>query len=213
MNETEALQQYEPLVGKIWSKYIYKTPEALFWKEDIMQEGRIGLLSAIRAFDKYRPNSEFGPFACMCIRRKMLSAIKKKYNNRYGIYDPKKCVSLYKDLGNDLFLEDLLTDNIDASERLCYNEDTMFVRDILNVTDSKTQLIMPLFLDGCTPIEIQNVLGIERHKVSAYVIRFKNLVKRMYHCREDNDFPQRKNFKLYSDYLIALGKYKRKHRN
>jgi len=210
MNEAETLQQYDYLVGKIWGKYIYKTPEVLFWKEDILQEGRIGLLNAIRYFDSYKPHSDFLPFACMCIRRSMIWSIKKKYNNRYGIYDPKKCVSIYEDLGDGICLEDILASNDSASDETLYNEDASFMRDILNVTDVKTQLIIPLILDGYNPIEIQTILNIERHKVSAYISKFKKLVKKLYSYRDRSDFPRRQDYKLYDDYLAALSKFKRK---
>lgn len=210
MTENELIQQYDPLVGKIWGKYIYKTKEALFWQEDIFQEGRIGLLCAIRAFDKYKPNADFLPFACMCIRRKMTWAIKRKYNNRYGIYDPKKCISLYKPIvGDDITFQDVLTNGRDASDHILYEDDLNFVKDVLNVMDSKTQLIMPLILEGINPIEIQDTLGIERHVVSAYVSKFKSVIRDLYPHRNDSNFPHREEFNTYEEYLLKLGKYKR----
>lgn len=47
-------------------------------KEDIIQEGMIGLLKAINAFDS-KKNTSFNTFASLCIKRQIISAI-KHYN-------------------------------------------------------------------------------------------------------------------------------------
>lgn len=44
-------------------------------KEDLVQEGILGLLKAIKFYDETK--SSFSSFAFLCIRREMISAIRK----------------------------------------------------------------------------------------------------------------------------------------
>ncbi|MBC2856573.1 MAG: sigma-70 family RNA polymerase sigma factor [Cetobacterium sp.] len=48
-------------------------------KEDLLQEGMIGLLKAIRAYDEDK-NTSFNTFASLCIKRQIITAI-KNYNS------------------------------------------------------------------------------------------------------------------------------------
>jgi RNA polymerase sporulation-specific sigma factor len=72
-------QAEEELVGR-YSRLVRRCARPLFLaggdSEDLIQEGMIGLLSAIR---QYRPGHErasFRTYAEVCIRRRMLSAVK-----------------------------------------------------------------------------------------------------------------------------------------
>ncbi|MGL4307333.1 sigma-70 family RNA polymerase sigma factor [Cetobacterium sp. SF1] len=48
-------------------------------REDLLQEGMIGLLKAIRAYDEDK-NTSFNTFASLCIKRQIITAI-KNYNS------------------------------------------------------------------------------------------------------------------------------------
>ncbi len=50
-------------------------------KEDIVQEGMIGLLKAIRAYDTEK-SASFKTFATICIKRQIITAIKKANSNK-----------------------------------------------------------------------------------------------------------------------------------
>ena len=75
MGEQEALEQlfkkYKELVNMKVSKYFIIGAE----KEDIVQEGLIGLYKAIKNFDGEKQNS-FKSFANLCIERQLITAIK-----------------------------------------------------------------------------------------------------------------------------------------
>lgn len=67
----ELLNQYTPLVEKL-SRSILGVPENE--REDLVQEGMIGLHKAILFYDP--AVSSFSTFAYLCVRRHMLSALK-----------------------------------------------------------------------------------------------------------------------------------------
>ena len=72
----------EVAVGEIFGKYknfVYLKARYYFLlgaeKEDLIQEGMIGLLKAIRGYDKNKLTS-FKTFASICIKRQLITAIK-----------------------------------------------------------------------------------------------------------------------------------------
>ena len=68
---TYLLNKYKPLVNNKVGKYFIIGAE----KEDIIQEGMIGLYKAIKSFDKEKQN-KFKTFANICIERQLITAIK-----------------------------------------------------------------------------------------------------------------------------------------
>ena len=65
------INKYKELVNMKVSKYFMIGAE----KEDIIQEGMIGLFKAIKSFDATKQNS-FKSFANLCIERQLITAIK-----------------------------------------------------------------------------------------------------------------------------------------
>ena len=72
IDEEVFAQKYARLVMLIARRYYLEGGEY----EDLVQEGMIGLLSAIRSFDSNK-SSDFEAFAALCIKRKIYDAIRK----------------------------------------------------------------------------------------------------------------------------------------
>ena len=76
---TEALvARYRPLVESKAKSYFVLGAE----REDVVQEGMIGLCKAIRDFDEDRL-SRFRPFAELCVTRQIISAVKAATRNKH----------------------------------------------------------------------------------------------------------------------------------
>ena len=75
---TYLLNRYKPLVNHKVSKYFMVGAE----KEDIIQEGMIGLYKAIRNFDSSKQNS-FKTFANICVERQLITAIKTSTRQKH----------------------------------------------------------------------------------------------------------------------------------
>ena len=84
---TYLLNKYKPLVNNKVGKYFIIGAE----KEDIIQEGMIGLYKAIKSFDKEKQN-KFKTFANICIERQLITAIKT--SNRQKHMPLNSCISL-----------------------------------------------------------------------------------------------------------------------
>ena len=72
------IEKYKDLVNMKVSKYFIIGAE----KEDIIQEGMIGLFKAIQGFDDTKQNS-FKTFANMCIERQLITAIKTSNRQKH----------------------------------------------------------------------------------------------------------------------------------
>ena len=88
----EALVQlvikYKPIVKNISNMYFFQGAD----KDDVIQEGMIGLIKAINNFREDR-EAKFATFATLCIKRQIMSAVKaygrdkhKPLNNYVSIY-------------------------------------------------------------------------------------------------------------------------------
>ncbi len=75
---TYMLEKYKNLVNIKVSKYFMIGAE----KEDILQEGMIGLFKAIQSFDEKKQNS-FKSFANICIERQLITAIKSSNRQKH----------------------------------------------------------------------------------------------------------------------------------
>ncbi len=75
---TYLIEKYKDLVNSKVSKYFIIGAE----KEDIIQEGMIGLYKAIRDFDRYKQNT-FKTFANICIERQLITAIKSSNRQKH----------------------------------------------------------------------------------------------------------------------------------
>ncbi len=84
---TYLLNKYKPLVNNKVSKYFIVGAE----KEDIVQEGMIGLYKAVRNFDNNKQNT-FKTFANICIERQLITAIKTSTRQKH--IPLNNCVSL-----------------------------------------------------------------------------------------------------------------------
>lgn len=73
-------------IVKEYHKVIHRNNRSFFLKggdaDDLVQEGFIGLIKAIKSYDETR-NACFNTFANLCIRRQMITAIKNHNADKY----------------------------------------------------------------------------------------------------------------------------------
>ncbi|HIU25558.1 MAG TPA: RNA polymerase sporulation sigma factor SigH [Candidatus Copromorpha excrementigallinarum] len=95
-------------------------------EEDVVQEGMIGLLKAIRQYNEEK-SAAFGTFASICITRQIISAIRgagrekhRSLNNSVSLSNP-----LERE-GGEITLEDTLKAGMDASP-----EELLVIKDVV----------------------------------------------------------------------------------
>jgi RNA polymerase sporulation-specific sigma factor len=158
-------------------------------KEDVVQEGMIGLFKAIRDFDPAQA-TPFRAFAELCISRQILTAIKTA--NRQKHQPLNSSVSLdapaYGGDNSDTSVGDSLVASTfitDPAEIVISAEEIEALRD--SMRGSLTELegdVLRLYMDGKSYEEIAGVLGNHVKSIDNALQRIKRKVQR--HIEERN---------------------------
>jgi RNA polymerase sporulation-specific sigma factor len=151
-------------------------------REDVVQEGMIGLYKAIRDFDP-KQETPFRAFAELCISRQILTAIKTA--NRHKHQPLNQSVSLdapaYSDedsrsVGDNLVAAPQVSD---PAELVISAEEIEAIRDTMR--DSLTELegdVLRLYMDGKSYEEIAGALGNHVKSIDNALQRIKRKLQR-----------------------------------
>ena len=178
--DLEALEyliiKYKILVNsKVYTYYIAGAD-----KDDIIQEGMIGLYKAIKSFDEKKSNS-FKNFADMCVTSQIITAIKAASRQKH--IPLNKSISLNKPL-----YEDSKSSIIDIIE-IGPSQDPMelFIsKEDLDLTEKKIQAMLSSlekkvlnnYLEGKNYEEIGSILSINAKFIDNAIQRIKRKVQR-----------------------------------
>lgn len=152
-------------------------------KEDVVQEGMIGLFKAVRDFDLSQ-DTPFRAFAELCISRQIMTAIKTA--NRQKHQPLNSSISLdapaYGPDDSDRSIGDNLvasTVNSDPVELVISAEEIEAIRD--NMSETLTELegdVLRLYMDGKSYEEIAGALGNHVKSIDNALQRIKRKLQR-----------------------------------
>lgn len=147
--------------------------------QDLVQEAMIGLYSACNSYKKEMFTS-FYSFACLCMKRRVLSAIKSAGRNKNKALN--ESLSIYGMMEDD-HVELYIPQNIlFPDEKIEQNEKYEEVKEIIVKTLSKLELkILSLYLKGLSYEEISQKLDITKKSVDNALSRIKNKLKFLTH--------------------------------
>ncbi|MCI7428541.1 MAG: sigma-70 family RNA polymerase sigma factor [Methanobrevibacter sp.] len=136
----------EKLVYYVYNKF-EKNNFIISNKDDLIQEGFIGLLNAKKTYDSTK-NIPFHNYAITCIKNSMSNYIRqsKKHNSN---------ISIYEKITDDLQVADVLVDD-------SFNiEDKIVIEELLNsqILNEKEKNIIKLFLQGYSRANIKKMLN------------------------------------------------------
>lgn len=149
-------------------------------KDDLIQEGMIGLF---RAISNYNPDKQasFRTFADLCINRQMITAIKRAgrmkhspLNTSVSIYDK------YDSDENSKSIEETYPDpnNYNPEEELLFNEQVEYIEENSNEIFSKLELrVWSEYLKGKTYTEIAVLLEKTPKAIDNAIQRMKKKVE------------------------------------
>ncbi len=131
-------------------------------RDDMLQEGMIGLFKAIRDFDGDK-NVSFASFAELCVKRQVISAVKASTRRKHMPLN--SYISLSKpsfDDNSDQTLIDTISEYMTLSP-----EDVMLKKEQMQTLDlrldaelsSLEKQVLKLYLDGCSYAQIAKALG------------------------------------------------------
>ena len=144
-------------------------------KEDLIQEGMIGLFKAIRDFDGNKNNSFHG-FADICISRQMYSAIKAA--GRLKHLPLNTYVSFHTMIGSseeESELQDILTSVEKTPEELVIGRENLeqLAEAIDNKLSAMEREVLELYVLGISYKEIAKILGKSEKSVDNALQRTK----------------------------------------
>jgi RNA polymerase sporulation-specific sigma factor len=151
-------------------------------KEDVVQEGMIGLYKAIRDFDPTQ-ETPFRAFAELCISRQILTAIKTA--NRHKHQPLNQSVSLdapaYNDDGDRSVGDNIVSapQMSDPAELVISAQEIEAIRDTMR--ESLTELegdVLRLYMDGKSYEEIAGALGNHVKSIDNALQRIKRKLQR-----------------------------------
>ena len=121
--------------------------------EDLIQEGMLGLLNAVRSF-KSEENASFKTFAVLCIRRRLFSALRKSAGTKNVSLD--ECLSLESSLFDE---NQSRNDNLRSPEELLIDreEAQKRYRNLLQLLSAFEQSVLRCFLRGMSYREIAEI--------------------------------------------------------
>ena len=138
--------------------------------EDLLQEGMIGLLSAIRQYDPEK-DTTFRTFAETCVRNRIYTAIKSALRSKHtplngyiSIESPQFDESQTRTSGVSVDPEAIIL----ARERV--SEVLEAAKSSLSSMESK---VLKLYLDGCSYDEIAKILGRPEKSVDNAIQRIR----------------------------------------
>jgi RNA polymerase sporulation-specific sigma factor len=146
--------------------------------EDLMQEGMIGLFTAIRSYD-IESDVQFSTFATTCIRNKVKTYITSA--NRKKHIPLNTYISIYagEHDEDDAPILDLLIDDAPSPEEKVLKDERM--KEMYEEIDRKLspveKKVVRLYIQGASHSEIARAIGKEEKAVSNALTRIRNKLK------------------------------------
>jgi len=165
------LLRYKNFVKKIVRPYFIIGAD----REDLIQEGMIGLCKAISSYQSSR-DTNFASFASICIKSQILTAIKNASRKKHGPLNTYIPLNYEEDHENpDIFY---ITDHSNNPEKiLILRENKRNIENIVNTTLSHLESAILLhFLAGHTYAEIGEKLGTTTKSVDNALFRIRRKV-------------------------------------
>jgi RNA polymerase sporulation-specific sigma factor len=150
-------------------------------KEDLIQEGMIGLYKAIRDYREDKMAS-FKAFAEICITRQIITAIKTATRQKHGPLNSYVSLDkpLYDDESNYTLMDMISGEKITNPEALIINQEK--VDDIeLKIAELLSDLekrVLTLYMDGQSYIEISEELNTHVKSIDNALQRVKRKLER-----------------------------------
>lgn len=176
-------EKYKGMVRTLANQYYLAGAD----REDLVQEGMIGLFKAIRDYRADR-NSSFYSFAVLCIKRSMYTAITRsqsKSNQPLNEY-----ISLSADIDADTagkegagtLLEALEAESVYTPEQVVLDQDFLndFAQQSTEHLSDTEYKVMNLLLEGRTYQEIAAALSISPKSADNAIQRCRQKLKKIY---------------------------------
>lgn len=208
MDKNKLIEENLNLIPYIYNHFVTKDDLVKRWREDILQEGYLGL---VRAANAYNPDSSFSftTLSHISVKRAMWSFIRILHNQDVNI-------SLDKEIRDDnhgiVTVGELIEDTSDIEsefidkETLTYNE--QLFDQVLLLCPPKRKEIIELYYHGYKTKQIIDLLQVSKSYIADVVKQEIRLLKLYIDIIEnDEKAPKLDTFKYEKDWCKAFKSY------
>ncbi len=170
------LEKYKYLVRQVTAPYFLVGGD----RDDLLQEGMIGLNNAIHSFREDR-NVSFTVFAEFCIKRNIISAVRAATRQKHQPLN--SYVSIFADEGQNqdeqsALLADALPESPNPENLFIEEENSRLLDENLKECLSKMEFkVLKLFMEGQSYHDIANALGKDIKSVDNALQRIKKKIR------------------------------------
>lgn len=174
------LDKFKPLVRSVTRPYFLAGAD----REDILQEGMIGLYKAIQNYDQGK-NVSFAVFAELCIRRQVITAVKSATRQKHTPLN--NYVSISKMTGEEdeerdpeeLLDYSLLSDEMIDPEEIVIDQESNELLDykLRRCLSELERKVLDLFVGGDSYQEIAQALGKDPKSIDNALQRIKKKLR------------------------------------
>jgi len=171
-------EKYKPIIVAFATKMINYSPNLGLEINDLIQEGMLGLNTAINVFDE-NDEASFYTYAKTCIERRIISTIIAAKRQKHKILNESMSLEIYTDEENSSIMDALVADN-------SYNPENVIVQTenehklIEQITQQLTPLEQQVFdlkINGAKYKEIADILDKEPKVIDNALNRIKTKIK------------------------------------
>lgn len=169
---TEVLyEKYRPLISKIATKVYYKKKIPGLELNDFIQEGMIGLSTAINSFDESKETTFF-TFARLCIISRIFTLIITQERNKHSLLNESISVEAINSNQN---LEKVFEDNDSNPENLMLSDENAkeMIEKIQNELTNFESEVFELKIAGFSQKEMEEILEKDKKAIYNALCRIK----------------------------------------
>ena len=138
--------------------------------EDLIQEGMMGLYEAIGDYKQTEQGKSFKNFAYMCVRRRIIDAVKKATSKKNATLSESVTLSDSGWLGTSL----------DPDETLILEDERRELTQVMSRTLSDFEFkVMMMYIDGMSCVEICDAIGKDAKSVDNAIQRSKRKLQQV----------------------------------
>ena len=174
MNEQEHIEKWRPFIENLANKW----QNSITSREDLIQEGLVGILRAIKYFDPKR-NPKLESFIYQCIKSQIICSA---LESSYAVSCPAGTTIVNKQIRDEQSQKEAKTIHyVDDEDESLYIEDKRLQEiDLEDYVDSMDprQIARMHFIEGISYKDISDKLGISVGCISKYISRFRDIMWR-----------------------------------
>lgn len=173
-------QKYKPMIVAFATKMINYSPNLGLEINDLIQEGMLGLNTAINAFDE-NDETSFYTYAKTCIERRIISTIIAAKRQKHKILNESMSLEVYTDEDNSTIVDALVADNSYNPENIIVQIESehKLLEKIVSQLTSLEQQVFELKINGFKYKEIADILDKEPKVIDNALNRIKTKIKNL----------------------------------